>query len=516
MPKVKGEPKEKAEKAEKEAKAAFSRTCPYCLAEGKAEEESTFTNMGVWGNHVQVHKAESQVRAKESKDTVMEDHDIKGAKEQRAKDLALVQQVTTEPLDEMDTLREILANAGVLARRESIISSFATKDPDDIPKLDNILVQAGVPFAARRMALMNWSDHRGVDTNYTDTKYPQGGTAKVEAEEKIATQAKSKDPMDIMTETIEKQMKLMTMQMNLQYLQRMMRTGADSPPDGLRVVDGPKEEPKLRIMEDGQSVRMTESEWAEYLIGRQRWREQLTLQQSKEEKKKEAEKIPFRLDDGTIVQVPSDQVDKWLFMMKSTSPDNKKDVFELMREQEKSRQDMERFYQQQMQAVKDQNYQMIAERQEQAIRQLQANLQNRPNPIQEMVNTQEELKSAGLLASQEGKGIDQHRLEMQEKKLDTTMQLVVQQQQSLNRKSDQLIAALGPIVQNYAAKAADNLPQPQDIRQQVHERRTNIAKEVLPVDESALAQIQERLEEPREEPRRRKAMVAGVHDEPNE
>jgi hypothetical protein len=96
------------------------------------------------------------------------------------------------------------------------------------------------------------------------------------------------------------------------------------------------------------------------------------------------------------------------------------------------------------------------------------------------------------------------------------MQLVVQQQQSLNRKSDQLIAALGPIVQNYAAKAADNLPQPQDIRQQVHERRTNIAKEVLPVDESALAQIQERLEEPREEPRRRKAMVAGVHDEPNE
>jgi len=119
----------------------------------------------------------------------------------------------------------------------------------------------------------------------------------------------------------------------------------------------PKEEPKLRDI-DGQFVKMTEAEFADYLMGQQYFKLQKEkmeqdskIRLAQEDKKKESEKLPLRLEDGTIVNVPSDQVDKYLFMLKSTAPDQKKDLYELMREQEKIRQEMERAHQQQMQQL---------------------------------------------------------------------------------------------------------------------------------------------------------------------
>jgi hypothetical protein len=106
-------------------------------------------------------------------------------------------------------------------------------------------------------------------------------------------------------------------------------------------------------------------------------------------------------------------------------------------------------------------------------------------------------------------GQDEHRFQLQEKTLDATMQLVVQQQQSFNRKGDQLIAALGPMMQNYALKAVANLPQPQELGQQLRQTRTSIAKEVLPIDQSAIERVAEQLES-EGRPKARVRRVVGV------
>jgi hypothetical protein len=401
--------------------------------------------------------------------------------------------VLNEPPDEMGALRVVLKNAGVVVRRESIVTAFSEANPDDLKQLDELLNEAAVPFAARRMVLRNWAIHRGTPMGYIDVKYPKAATiAKVEQEEEALEKKERTKALDPIDEMIDQ-----------------MAQGKTAAPPGMPAPKD-KEEPKFRILENGQTIEMTESKWTDYVIAQQRWKEQAALNASREEKKKEVEKIPFRLEDGTIIQVPADQVDKWLFMMKSTQPpEDKKDVFEMIREQEKTRQEMERFYQQQMSQLKDQNYQMLAERQEQSIRQLQANLQNRPNPIQEMVQTQEELKKAGLVTPPGGMGQDEHRFQLQEKTLDATMQLVVQQQQSFNRKGDQLIAALGPMMQNYALKAVANLPQPQELGQQLRQTRTSIAKEVLPIDQSAIERVAEQLES-EGRPKARARRVVGV------
>lgn len=466
-------------------------TCGRCISEGVDEAAATFFNFGEYGLHLRDHK-----RADRGQPPL-------GASIIHGEATAGTPITLNAEPDEMVYLRNTLMKAGVLTRLDSIVDAFSShSDLDDLPYLDKLMNDSGASTFAKKMALTNWADHRGIDQEYVYRRYPSKDRIimPMTAEQQAVEAKAQKDPFDSMTEMMEKQMKLQMMQeqMSSMQMQNMMKQrmlqsgvlfGADGRPFGTS--EKTEEEKKVRVLQDGSMADMTDKQWVEYQTGI----EQRKLQAAQVEKKQESEKIPMRLEDGTIVNVPADQVDKFIFLTKSMQPDQKKDLYELMREQEKTRQEMEKNYQSQAQQMRDQMNQMLLDRQETMIRQLQTQMQSRPNPIQEMVQTQSELKQAGLLA-EGSKDIEQHQMAIQEKKLDTTMNLILQQQAAMNQKTNLLLNALGPIVQQYAQKAAGKLPEPGSgqLRANLRDRRKQIAQEVMPLPEQDLQAMQQQLE----------------------
>ena len=484
--------------------------CGRCISEGVEEAAATFFNFGEYGLHLRDHKRVDRGQPPLGASIIQE-----GPTAGTPNDITPI----AEP-DEMVYLRKTLMKAGVLTRLDSIVDAFSShSDLDDLPYLDKLMNDSGASTFAKKMALTNWADHRRIDQEYIYRRYPSKDRIimPMTAEQQAVEAKVQKDPFDSMTEMMEKQMKLQMLQEQMSRLradndslqmqnmmkQRMLQAGVMFGADGKPFGTSEKtEEAKLRAVEGGQFVKMTEAEYADYLMRQQQFglqkekmEQDTKIRLAQDEKKKESEKIPLRLEDGTIINVPSDQVDKYLFMLKSTAPDQKKDLYELMREQEKTRQEMEKNYQSQAQQMRDQMNQMLLDKQETMIRQLQTQMASRPNPIQEMVHTQEELKSAGLLA-EGSKDIEQHQMAIQEKKLDTTMNLILQQQAAMIQKTNMVLNAIGPIVQQYAQKAAANLPEPGSgkLRANLRDRRKQMAQEVMPLPEQDLQAMQQQLE----------------------
>ena len=309
---------------------------------------------------------------------------------------------------------------------------------------------------------------------------------------------------------LKSQLQTEMMQSQLAQLRSGVRLGTDGKPIG-----EVKEEKMMRQLQNGSSVEMTDKQWIAYQTDVERQKTQLALQATKEETKRESEKIPIKID-GTIVHVPADQVDKYIMLSKSMSePDQKKDVYAIMQEAEKMRHEMQQQYQAEMRVMREKQNDMVLQRQEQMIQQLQSQMQQRPNPIQEMVSTQTELREAGIL-SEGTKDVDQHNMAIQEKKLDTTMNLILQQQDAMNKKTNQLITVLSPIAQQYAQDAAQNLPKPGEARDGFREKRKAAAQEIMPLNEDAAAAIEKDLggfeSEEAPPPRKKESRVLTVGD----
>jgi len=521
--------------------------CARCILNGIPEKQVTFARHTDYMGHARKHADKDREavkaglhKAKPQSETQKTPPTSKQAEEEfveplpREPDAEPIGELDWEalevPLDEAKVLRRVLKDAGLMARIDAITRHFTNHaNLDDLPFLDSLLRGAGASVPVTKWALLGWADHRRGGHDWVNAKYPEQAmtleTAEKIAEKKAAEQPKEEEsPFKAMKAFLKEQMEMQQSIMMIDYMKQLSAKGLFVTPTG-QTVDlnkKPEEEAKLRAVEGGQFVKMTESEFADYLIRQQQFglqkdkmEQELKMRVAQDEKKKDSEKIPLRLDDGQVVNVPSDQVDKYLFLMKSMAPDQKKDIYELMREQEKTRSEMEKHYQQQMQELRDQNMRMMTDRQEGMIKQLQAQMASRPNPIMEMVQTTEELRQAGLMKP-EGESIDQHKMVLQEKKLDTTMSLMIQQQASLNRKTDQLLGVLGPIAQKFAQEAAEDLPRPKDLRQKGLARRKQLAQEILPVPEQQMEQMQEQLEQgssseevSEEEPRRKKAMTVG-------
>lgn len=525
----------------REKKSRKPNICVRCLANGVPEEKVTFLSPHEYLSHMRGH-------AKKDRETVKTRSTVAPAAQPRpieSRPITAIEEPTTiepdiepigeldwddleTPLDEAKVLRRVLKDAGLIARVDAITRHFMNhSNLDDVAFLDSLLRGAGASVPVTKWALLGWADHRRGGHDWVNAKYPEQAltfeTAEKIAEKKAAEQPKEEEsPFKAMKNFFKEQIEMRQSMMMMDYMDKLSAKGLFMTPTG-QTVDlnkKPEEEAKLRAVEGGQFVKMTEAEFADYLMRQQQFglQKEKMEQDSKvrlaqDEKKKESEKIPLRLDDGQIVNVPADQIDKYLFLMKSMAPDQKKDIYELMREQEKTRSEMEKHYQQQMQELRDQNLRMMTDRQEGMIKQLQAQMASRPNPIMEMVQTQEELKQAGLM-KQEGESIDQHKMVLQEKKLDTTMSLMIQQQASLNRKTDQALGLLAPIAQKFAQEAAEDLPRPKEFREKGLARRKQRAQEILPIPEQQMEQMQEQLEHPPEEipeqePRRKKAMTVG-------
>jgi len=380
----------------------------------------------------------------------------------RANDQSVMAQ---EPPEEQ-VLRQYFMHAGSPIRYENVIESFFQQpDQDNLIYLDQLMMQMGMNPPVRMAILNNWADHRGIAKEWLGKQYPSPRSPLIppSESEQITPVSMKKDAIDDMIETTAKQLKL----------KQMMKMLRDIDNEGKTVEPLSREEAKLRILEDGNVVKMTDQEWKEYLVA------QLQLRQQRE-------------FVGMRKELES-QIEKWILLNKSSSSETKKDVYELIQQLEKQRHETERSYQQQIQVLENEQAKMILERQEQMIHQLQQQIATRPNPIQEMVQTQSELKQAGLLA-EGSKDIEQHQMAIQEKKLDTTMSLILQQQAAINQKTNQFLNVVGPILLQYAQKAAERLPEPGKLRADFRERRKQVAQEVMPLSEQELQAMQQRLE----------------------
>jgi len=413
------------------------------------------------------------------------------------------------PLDEKDVLRTIFKKAGVVYRAESIIDTFfASPSTDNLQALDSIMSLGGVVPNARKLVLLNWADVYGIPKTYIEKKYqfPQiDGTPTDNITEQGVKPSIEKDPLDSMIAMMEKRMKMQQMMMMMQSMERMDRGGymMDTSGQMHKPDPPPVDEKRMRVLDDGSSVEMTDRQWVDYRQGAER----LKVQQSAQISKKEIEKIPLKLEDGTVVNIPSDQVDKYMFLTKSMQPDQRKDTYEIVREMEKQRTDLEKRYQQENQTLRDQNMQQMVERLTDNYDKLRQQFAYRPDPIKEMVDTQQQLKEAGIVKPEGERSMDQHTMAINEKKLDTTMALVLQQQSSTHRKVDQLLGIMMPVIQDIAQKGAKKFV----------ERRAEVqGQEVLPYGDQELQNMAQQLDEeipapPPDEtkPRKSKVLTAG-------
>jgi len=269
------------------------------------------------------------------------------------------------PVDETKVLQRVLRDAGMLARVDAVTRHFMNhSNLDDIPYLDSLIRSSGASVPVTKFALLGWADHRRGGHEWVNAKYPEQAmtleSAEKIAEKKAAEQPKEEEsPFKTMKNFFKELMEMQQSMMMMDYMDHLRAKGLFMTPtsQAVNLNKKPKEEPKLRDI-DGQFVKMTEAEFADYLMKQQYFKLQKEkmeqdskIRLAQEDKKKESEKLPLRLEDGRIVTVPSDQVDKYLFMLKSTAPDQKKDLCELISSQEKIRQEMERAHQQQMQQL---------------------------------------------------------------------------------------------------------------------------------------------------------------------
>ena len=547
-------PTTKAEASKGESEKKTYR-CKRCIAAGVPEEDATFIGYDLFGKHGRDHKAQDEIDKALSKAM-----GAVGGPQAVAEPQAVAQpQSVPQPQGlpyrkptafdhDLATLRSVLVDAGIGARLDSIIDAFT--DWDDLAELDRLLSMAGAVVHAKRMALHVWAQHRGIPGDYAHKRYPTSvpPTSVDTVVQPVAVEPKPVDPFDSMMAMMEKQMRMQMMQQQMKMMQSGMTFGPDGRPTGempkprnqvmemmanqleMEIMQsqlgqlrggarvgpdgkplGNTEEKKMRALDNGSNVEMTDKQWIDYQIGLEERKTQLLLLATKEDKKRESDKIPMKID-GTIVHVPADQVDKYIMLLKSMEPDPKKDIYALMQESEKMRHELQQQHQAEVQLLRDKQTEMLLQRQEQMMQQLQAQMQNRPNPIQEMVTTQTELKEAGIL-SEGTKDLDQHNMAIQEKKLDTTMNIILQQQDAMNKKTNQLIAVLSPIAQQYAQEAAQNLPKPGETRDGFREKRKAVAQEIMPLNEEDARALEMGLnQEAPEEPEPRKSRVLTVGD----
>ncbi len=217
---------------------------------------------------------------------------------------------TTAGDEELDTLRTVMAQAGVERRLDSIVSIFGQHPNwDDLPELDRLMSDAGASTPARLMALQDWARRRGLPNDYVRKRYSTTvpslesavGTRPVVAEKKAA----SKTTMELMQDHIDIMQTLQQMEMT----QSGVRPPAPEKKDGLvdlmedqvriekarkelqdlrrpyKAPEKPQEPKTIRTLHDGTQATMTDTEWIRYhnMTVRDEKKKRLELQEETEQ-----------------------------------------------------------------------------------------------------------------------------------------------------------------------------------------------------------------------------------------